>query len=570
MTAQILSNGGAAAQVLRQALANRGLPASVDLADLATLIAAAGRGGELRIPSDIALGSAPIANTSGAQITGPGLMTYIPSAALGNRVQNPETKNRAGWGSEYLYQFLVKFSSNAACTLRMSGDSTTDYGYSDALISLLSPYTNLTVTKAGFSGEHTGQWLATRLAADIAAAPDVLVWGWGMNDASGLGRTLDQFETDLRAGLTIYRASIPIENGGILLMTPNACSDGTNGRDELRNEKMRAIVRRAAIDFGCAFFDRYHSFQDGYVGVNAWIDAARVHPNTAFSRAIAGELLDVLIPKGIRGVLNGVGVSNLPGSAATVLAADAPSVYPRGVSIRRAEAPDGWPNDGYVVTFAGVDGNAPMQINWAYVGAAPPQIRFYDQTGVAWNSWLSLGGIPNTSATPLATDAPGTYPRGLSVYRATAANGWPLDGYVQTVIPANGTNGYQINWQFAGSLAPRIRTYAVGVWQGWNSITGSVDTDHVLLNITTGGTSGITGHRTLLNAGGTIATYTLNLPASPVNGQEHIITSTVTVTALTLTPPGGTTIAGTAPTTIAANGRIAYIYRSASTSWYPA
>ncbi len=554
---------------LRRILDRIGLPEAVTTAKLPTLITQAGRGGALRIPSDLNLGTAPIANTTGAQLTGPGLMIYTPSGALGNRVQNPEAKNRPGWGSEYLYQFLVKFAAGSACTLRMSGDSTTDYGYSDALLQLLSPYTHLTATKAGFSGEHTGQWLATRLAGDITAAADVLVWGWGMNDCTGLGRTLDQFEADLRAGLTSYRASIPITAGGILLMTPNACSDGTNGRDELRNEKMRAIVRRAAIDFGCAYFDRYQSFQDAYIGVNSWIDAAKVHPNAAFSRAIAGELLDTLIPQGIREFFVGGGVSNLGNANAVALATGIPTAYPRGISIRRALGANGWPNDGYVVTTAAIDGNAPIQINWPYQGSAAPIVRTWDQSGGVWNNWLSLGGIPNTAAQPNATDAPGTYPLGFSIFRALNASGWPLDGYVMTVVPANGTNAYQWNWQFANTLAPRVRTYVSGTWGAWSSVTGSVDTDYQLITMTSGGTTTLNRHRTLLNGSGTIAAYTVELPAAPVDGEERIFISMRPITALTMTSADGKTIV--APqTSMSIRTRQSMIYVDSANTWFPA
>lgn len=65
----------------------------------------------------------------------------------------------------------------------------------------------------------------------------------------------------------------------------------------------------------------------------------------------------------------------------------------------------------------------------------------------------------------------------------------------------------------------------------------------------------------------TIATLTITLPASPVNGQVVHVATRSTVTTLTLNGGAGQTVYG-APTTIAATTPVAFIYETAATSWY--
>lgn len=66
---------------------------------------------------------------------------------------------------------------------------------------------------------------------------------------------------------------------------------------------------------------------------------------------------------------------------------------------------------------------------------------------------------------------------------------------------------------------------------------------------------------------GSLATLTVNLPATPPNGHKITFMSTGGVTALTTTASGGATVLG-APTTLAANGFFTMIYRTATTTWY--
>lgn len=71
----------------------------------------------------------------------------------------------------------------------------------------------------------------------------------------------------------------------------------------------------------------------------------------------------------------------------------------------------------------------------------------------------------------------------------------------------------------------------------------------------------------IVEPAGTLATGTIKMPATPVNGQEVCIASTAAITTLTHSPNTGQTLKG-ALTTIAANGNGTWIYRSTNTTWY--
>jgi len=71
----------------------------------------------------------------------------------------------------------------------------------------------------------------------------------------------------------------------------------------------------------------------------------------------------------------------------------------------------------------------------------------------------------------------------------------------------------------------------------------------------------------LINQGGTQATFTFSLPATPADGQICELTFSNAVTTLTITAQGGITILGTAPTTAAVGTQLKYKYYAVITSW---
>lgn len=71
----------------------------------------------------------------------------------------------------------------------------------------------------------------------------------------------------------------------------------------------------------------------------------------------------------------------------------------------------------------------------------------------------------------------------------------------------------------------------------------------------------------ILNPAGTIATCTVQMPANPVDGDIVRVSTSQEITGLTVSPNTGQSIKN-APTTLAAAGSFAYLYRNSDTTWY--
>lgn len=467
-----------------------------DSGAVATAVAGAPQAGSVIIAKDAYIGTARLSNPDGVRFDGRGLLRYQPSSVLGRRVQNCAGRDTYSWGSEYLFAWLNLLVVSGAATVRMTGDSTTAGGYSIQLQTLLKRIPNVTVTIAGQSGKSTADWISTYLAADIAAAPTILIWHWGMNDAAlsvGSPTTMAQFESNLRTGLSTYRASVPIGSGGIVLMTPNACSDGTNTRDEWRNEKMRQIIRNAAEEFQCAYYDTYGSYQDGYIGIGTWLDDTYadglrgVHPQLAFSQSIAGDVYSLMIPPGIQQITVGYGVTQGPTS--TVLSTDSHLTYPTGISFRRAMPANGFPLDGWVITFReSTVGNSALQYIYQYNTPQQTQMRTWNSVANNWSVWLTLvtPGVPANNrnidgvSTVAGTIAAGKYwtffesNTGAAAFAVTLPA--PVDGEI-----------YSMNWHAAtgaiswvatapATIVTRLPTAAVIFGGGYRVIYNSANT----------------------------------------------------------------------------------------------
>jgi len=77
------------------------------------------------------------------------------------------------------------------------------------------------------------------------------------------------------------------------------------------------------------------------------------------------------------------------------------------------------------------------------------------------------------------------------------------------------------------------------------------------------------GTQTLVaNPAGTLATGTITMPATPVDGMSITIESTQVITAITVQGNTGQSIVG-APTQLLPNQPVSFIYRVTNTTWYP-
>lgn len=72
----------------------------------------------------------------------------------------------------------------------------------------------------------------------------------------------------------------------------------------------------------------------------------------------------------------------------------------------------------------------------------------------------------------------------------------------------------------------------------------------------------------ILEPAGTLATGTIILPETPVDGMIVRVGSTKIITALTVTPNTGQSVVA-APSAMTAGGSFALLYRSSNTTWYP-
>lgn len=71
----------------------------------------------------------------------------------------------------------------------------------------------------------------------------------------------------------------------------------------------------------------------------------------------------------------------------------------------------------------------------------------------------------------------------------------------------------------------------------------------------------------VLNPAGTLAAGTVTLPAAPIDGGTVIISTTQTITALTISPNTGQTVAD-APATLGIGGAVRFLYNATTATWY--
>lgn len=83
-----------------------------------------------------------------------------------------------------------------------------------------------------------------------------------------------------------------------------------------------------------------------------------------------------------------------------------------------------------------------------------------------------------------------------------------------------------------------------------------------------GSTAPAVDNITLVNTtSSTIASHTVTIPTGAVDGQKFMIMTRGAITALTITPPSGQTVANT-PTKMAANSLLIFVYRAAGLQWH--
>lgn len=121
---------------------------------------------------------------------------------------------------------------------------------------------------------------------------------------------------------------------------------------------------------------------------------------------------------------------------------------------------------------------------------------------------------------------------------------------------------------------------ASGGAQANNTLTGSgfervmTTSDNQSLTVvaaSNGGTTTITTQRTTAFqvAGGSILTYTVNLPSAGINGRKYTITFDGIIVTLTMDAGAGNTFAAAAPTAITGGAHYAWVFDDANNIWWP-
>jgi hypothetical protein len=226
--------------------------------------------------------------------------------------------------------------------------------------------------------------------------------------------------------------------------------------------------------------------------------------------------------------------------------------------------------------------------------------------------YVAMAGVSNTPLTGASNVAVGGW--ALPSLQGTADNNTAFGasaGYNLTTGTDNTLIGYEAGYSVTGNsnivlgedTSGTLTTGNSNIWIGNNLtlITGSSNYQLDIGDLITGQTTSATSPNVSLQAAfadsesacaytltettgfnatiqpkcgtliigpaGTLASGTLQLPASPVNGQIERIASTQTITAFTLQPYSGTSVKN-AITTIGPTLPATYMYDSGTTTWY--
>lgn len=419
-------------------------------------------------PGEWAVSAQPT-NSQGSEWFGPGRI--LKPVANGRQQVNLSADYRQHvFGEEYLFSVYNKLRARTPFLGLAQGDSTT-FGDSIADVNakihklvqdLVADYGfKITMNNEGHSGINAEQWRTTYLAGELAQNPDLMIIRYGVNDPgwnkNGTAGTADQWEaeranrrdigdytTTMRAALTTIRAARPVDNLGIILMTPNSTSDSPNGRDEKWYEQVRLVLRQLAREFMCAFIDTYSLIPDSRNASTRWMDApfgdARaVHPLDIMNRMIAPYIADLLVPDGL--AFNNVSSTQVIPPVTTL-----PPQFPIGYSTWRVQwTINGTLLDGALINFRSADGVS-RQTVFSYNLDTGIATRIGDDTA-GWRNWTSAP--PGTVATANGWVTAGravTYHKveGLVQISGRISSGTTAGGTVIATLPVGYRPAYEV------------------------------------------------------------------------------------------------------------------------------
>lgn len=257
-----------------------------------------------------------ITNASGVPVLGSGRALKSIAGGL-QQLNSYGDVGQKIFGAEYLACFHERLRQKLACTITMTGTSTTqgnantvDVGYVPvdilARLAIAAGAIGQTFVNRGQSGQPITYWLSTSLAADLTSGrssgpPDLLIWKWGENDitATVTKASVDAFIANVRTGLATARATATAATMAILMMSPAGMAQPSTGRDERWGEAINNGLRKAARDYQCCYYDTYCSFRDARSLLSVGWDSLGVHPKSVINAAMYSDIARLMYLPGL-------------------------------------------------------------------------------------------------------------------------------------------------------------------------------------------------------------------------------------------------------------------------------
>lgn len=307
---------------------------------------------------------------------------------------------------------MVRFSTTGALLSPLIAASTNNFvNVSSAACYYVSNvvdsgHFNVSATLGGsslaFSGSQTGTQgaIGYHIPSSLSGTA-VLICKFFINDAaqdyiSGDGSDVAIAISLMRTKLQWIRASYSVGNLGILVVGPNADNDNRNWRDARWNEQIRPGILQACRDLQCAFFDTYGFLQNlspvyGTLNDDVSPGSLRgVHPTQNADYWIWGGVVDFLLGRNNLNQVRQNNLVNAGGGFSSINPGNNPSNFSYGISIFRATAANGWPEDGACVNVRNVDAVS-MQMLFPYAsGRTRCLTRTANVSSNTWNRWTGV------------------------------------------------------------------------------------------------------------------------------------------------------------------------------------
>ena len=403
-------------------------------------------------------------------------------------------ENTVAWAAAQGNNFLSAIRTTTL--VGFSGDSTTS-GVNvagRALVDQMFAYDAqangipaVTTANYGHSGQATTQWLASYLASDQGNNPTVYVVRWGINDPT-VPNTVAQTIQNIRIGLNCIRngtgasgvlagdtctptgiSAHSVDAETVILEMPSSTNDNPNGRGPAFYEQLRNGYLQAARDYHAVFIDLYVYQQDvSSQGVGVCMmsrDYAFPITNVSISGNVATLTATNFATVGMTvSFSNLVSATFLNGQTATVLSA--------GLSGSQFEV--SFTHSNYSASDTGYadPSNPSIRVHPGNCKNPSYEVPLSDVLIRPWK-WLSntvTANVPNADSSPLQSLNPSSYGQMISLYRATVANGWPVEGQVITWHQTDGV-WLQIDSPLNGSLGYASRSSSSSsTWGCWNFV----------------------------------------------------------------------------------------------------